>query len=35
MAVSLHGEFSIGQLANSVTVPGFAINVQALFGCAD
>ena len=30
-----HGEFPIGQLANSVTVPGFAIDVQALFSCTD
>jgi hypothetical protein len=35
MAVSLHGEFAVGQIANSAAGPGFAIDVQALFACAE
>jgi len=29
-----HGEFAVGQIANSVAVPGSAIDAQALFACA-
>jgi Uma2 family endonuclease len=29
-----HGEFVVGQTASSATLPGFSIDVQALFGCS-
>ena len=32
---TVHGQFASGQHATSVLLPGFAINVSALFGVAD